>query len=412
MDLSLFATSPTNDRRFTAPYAPLTERIPIEAPCYRAQTELNHRYGQDFAMKPLPPLPHRRICERRPGSRRLDSNSRCILTRIRRVRTAEHLGDQSPSLQQRRAAMAPQLTLSLPPASREEEQRGTTRPTMIWLPDEQMWLIQDEVNQNANPYLWSYPTQRAHQYTRSEPSPERTAHFDFTPLEPFPNRAINHEEPPDEIRDQFLRLIGRQQDERLSPLFQEAIQAVPPMTDPSPSTPHFPYPTDRDWIPRNSYETEADRSRESSEFQSYHTANASLTEEPRGNSQASGGPISPEQGNIIAQNSRTSSWVEHRASGYVRLSRDHLWSPIITNASPAEEQMSVVSQISRGTAWGPWGYTATAAADDSVLEGPRSQATSERRFWADEPRSVVTQDEDTSWEVWARRIARPASAMN
>lgn len=270
VDLSLFATSPTDDRHFALPHDPPAEPVYRGVPCYRSQRERSCPLPRSFAMKPLPPLPPRRTCRRRPRGRQ-NVNSRCILMRIKRIRLDDRTGDQSPTIQQRRTANAtPQLTLSVPPPPPAREERiveraeRTQRPTMIWMPEEQMWLIQDDGDGNAPPDYWNHtppPGQHEHHYTHSEPSPDSNAHFDLSPYSP--------------VRNQFLSLMessGRHRlsdRERLNPLFQEAVQTVP-LTDISPLTPWSSSEMDPDWLSENS------------EYQSYHTAAGSLTvEEPR-----------------------------------------------------------------------------------------------------------------------------------
>lgn len=265
-DLSLFATSPTDDRRFTLPNDPPAEPIYREVPSWRSQRERSCPLPRSFAMKPLPSLPPRRLCRRRSARGRHDVNSRCILMRIKKIRLDDRTGNESPTIQQRRNAnTTPQLTLSVPPPpAREERVESAPRPTMIWMPEEQMWLIQDEGDRNAPPYHWNYvppPGQPEHRYTRSEPSPDSNAHFDLSPFSP--------------VRNQFLSLMessGRPRlsdRERLNPLFQEAVQTVP-WTDVSPLSPRPSFEMDQDWLT------------DTSEYQSYHTATVSLTvEEPQ-----------------------------------------------------------------------------------------------------------------------------------
>lgn len=266
VDLSLFATSPTDDRHFALPNDPPADR---GVPHYRSQRERSCPLPRSFVMKPLPALPPRRMCRRRPGRGRHDANSRCILMRIKRSRLDEPTGNESPTIQQRRNANAtPQLTLSVPPPPAHEERleraESVARPTMIWIEEEQMWLIQDEVDGNPPPYYWNHtsrPGQPEHRYTRSEPSPDSNAHFDLSPLSP--------------VRNQFLSLMessGRPRlsdRERLNPLFQEAVQTVP-WTDFLPLSPRSSSEMDQDWLSNTS------------EYQSYHTAAGSLAvEEPR-----------------------------------------------------------------------------------------------------------------------------------
>lgn len=276
VDLSLFATSPTDDRHFAPSNAPPTEHVYGGVPCSRSRREGSCPLPRSFAMKPLPPLPPRRTCRRRPARGRHDVNSRCILMRIKRIRLDDSPGHESPTIQQRRNTnTTPQLTLSVPPplregnldrAERAERAERTERPTMIWMPEEQMWLVQDEDDSNPPPYYWNHTfpaSQPEHRYTRSEPSPDSNAHFDLSPFSPF-----------SPVRSQFLSLMEssrhqRPSDrERLNPLFQEAVHTVP-LTDISPLSPRPSSETDQDWQSNTS------------EYQSYHTATGSFTvEEP------------------------------------------------------------------------------------------------------------------------------------
>lgn len=281
VDLSLFATSPADDRHFAVLNETTSERN------YRSQRERSCPPCWRAAMKPLPTVPTRRLCKRsaiRGG--RHDANSRCILERIKRIRVADHAGVTSPTIQQRRSATTmpplslnvpasrldartiPQVTISEPPLVTRDEQ--LSRPALVWLPDEQMWLIQSEREQDVNHYFWglhSPPNQPAIRYTRSEPSPNSNTHFDLSPLSP--------------VRSQLLTLIETSDQGRLTPLFQEAVQTVP-LTDISPgamstfvsasnvsASPSPPSP------PASNRETnEASGPDDSSEYESYHTASS------------------------------------------------------------------------------------------------------------------------------------------
>lgn len=269
VDLSLFATSPNDDRHFARPNDLPTYH---EVPVYRSHRERSHPLPRSFAMKPLPPLPPRRMCRRRPARGRHDVNSRCILMRMKRIKLDDRTGNENPTIQQRRNVITtPQLTLSVPPPPAREERLARAeraervpRTAMIWMPEEQMWLIQDDVDSNHPPYYWNYPAppdQPDHHYARSEPSPDSNAQFDLSPYSP--------------VRTQFLSLMEsssrpRLSDrERLNPLFQEAVQSVPLM-DLSRLSPEPSSEMDQDWLSS------------SSEYQSYHTASNSLTvEEPQ-----------------------------------------------------------------------------------------------------------------------------------
>lgn len=292
VDLSLFATSPADDRHF----AVLNETPPEGI--YRSQRELSCPPSRRAALKPLPAVPMGRMCKRRPTRGRHDANSRCILERIKRMRVVDYAGVPSPTIQQRRSATTtslltlsvpaprleatatPQVTLSGPlEVTRDGRNSG---PSMVWMPDEQMWLIRSEREQDINHYFWglhspSNPPGR--RYTRSEPSPDSNTHFDLSPLSP--------------VRSQFLTLIDTSDQGRLTPLFQEAVQTVP-LTDISPaampvsasnvSRPPSPLPS----RPASIREPdEASLPDESSEYQSYHTASSfrmirsSSQDEPR-----------------------------------------------------------------------------------------------------------------------------------
>ena len=272
-------------------------------------------------MKSLPPLPRRRLCRRRPQTRRTEPASPCILDRWKKTRAHCPCGEQRPTLRQRRNHTAtPMLTLSLPASGHDE--RGTRRervprPTMIWMPDEQMWLVQDPAPLNSDSHMDSYippPRYSAYRYTRSEPSPEPSALFDLPPLSPVRHQSVEAEEPPDEIRNQFLRLMRPDVDERLSSLFQEAIQSVPPMTDTSPSTPHPTDIVDQDWMHHPSHGDEEESSIETSTYDSYHTAYASPGEDTRSiRSQISPDTLSrcypgEESRSIYTQISRENPW--------------------------------------------------------------------------------------------------------
>lgn len=281
VDLSLFATSPADDRHFAVPNESPPERN------YRSQRERSYPPSRRAAMKPLPTVPTGRLCKRSAIRGRHNANSRCILERIKRIRVADHAGVTSPTIQQRRSATTtppltlnvpasrldattiPQVTVSgLPLVSRDGRPSG---PALVWMPDEQMWLIQSERDQDVNHYFWrlhSPPNQAAIRYTRSEPSLNSNTHFDLSPLSP--------------VRSQFLTLIETSDQGRLTPLFQEAVQTVP-LTDISPaamssfvsltnvsafpSPPPSPSASNRD---RN----EASWPYDSSDHESYHSASS------------------------------------------------------------------------------------------------------------------------------------------
>lgn len=361
VDLSLFATSPSDDRHFATAYISPTDRNVQDVPCYVAQRQINISQRGNYVMKPLPPLPRSRLCTRRPRARRSEPASRCILDRMKRSKTDEQGGEWKPTLQQRRiTTTTPLLTLSSPSSNLEERgerRERDPRPTMIWMPEDQMWLTQDRAGVNPNPHVWSYmppPNHADYRYTRSEPPSEPSALYDLPPLSPTHDRSMNMEESPDGIRSQFLRLMRSDEDERLSSLFQAAIQSVPPMTDPSPSSPPATYTIDEQWISHHPSLDQADSWSEMSLPESYHTARASLGEESR--------------------------------SLYSRIARNNPWSEpeddVLENLS-LEEPRSVVSQLTPEDSWRDDDYRvgfSPLSYEASWYARPRGMARSQSTF--------------------------------
>lgn len=384
VDLSLFATSPADDRHF----AVLNESPPELF--YRSPRDLSCPPSWRAALKPAPAVPMRRLCKRRAVRGRHDENSRCILERMKRMRVVDHAGVTSPTIQHRRSATnTPLLTLSVagprldatarPPANLSEPLEVTrdgshSRPSMVWMPDEEMWLVRTQ-REHVNNYFWglhsssSSSNQPARRYTRSEPSPDSNTHFDLSPLSP--------------VRSQFLSLIDTSDQGRLTPLFQEAVQTVP-LTDISPaamptsasnlSAPQFPPPSP---LASNRDPEEASWPDDSSEYQSYHTASSfrmirsSSQDEPRivfpqlawessweGSDTADGG-----EGRMIVS---TSPWQPHPDAEPEREDRRMLVSPPWAHQSvdyPPEYSMLV----SPPEAWqSPWRITPPASVDASV----------------------------------------------
>ena len=228
VDLSLFATSPTDDRHLIVNDATPTERIFRSRPRGLASLHYGHPLPQCYTMKPLPPLPPRKLCRRRGSRGRPDFTSRCILTRMKRQRIGDDNFGRGVSIQQRRTgptAATPQLTLTLPSSATYASTRVAS--AMVWMPDEQMWLTVDEMtgqrpctptNNNSNQqsaYMENTYYQRPN-YSRSEPSPGPYTYYDITPPDESP------------VLSQFRSLLAGPRDEEvLSPLFQEAIQSVP-----------------------------------------------------------------------------------------------------------------------------------------------------------------------------------------
>ncbi|KAI4177081.1 MAG: hypothetical protein LQ343_000563 [Gyalolechia ehrenbergii] len=181
-------------------------------------------------MKPLPPLPRRKYCPKRGSGRGRDFTSRCILTRMKKQRVDDGTFGQGATIQQRRSgptATAPPLILTLPPSTRQPTTRAAS--AMIWMPDEQMWLTAEQItgrnhdtnHDTTNNFdLSAYDENTFHyherpNYPRSEPSPGPYMYYDITP-------------PESPVLSQFRSLLVEPRDEeRLSPLFQEAVQTVP-----------------------------------------------------------------------------------------------------------------------------------------------------------------------------------------
>lgn len=254
VDLSLFATSPTIDPHFALP--DVLGQPHISQPDAHPLRDFSRPLPRDYSSKPLPPLPRRRIC---PTPRRCDIEPHCIFNKIKRSRINENSPTQNTNLpprdltsptrqlgfsayqentlMQRRnpTSQPPQLTLSAPQSN---SRSLSTASTMVWMPEEQMWLIAGEVQRDvisshephAAPPAYT-PADPPRNFTRSEPSPTIRFQHDLTPpmtpvqvqleglleqqrREPLP-------QPPSILRDE----------ERFSPLFQEAMNSIP-MIDP------------------------------------------------------------------------------------------------------------------------------------------------------------------------------------
>ena len=236
VDLSLFDGPPTHEHQFAV------AEIPAFHSFYEPSLQSDHGHDQvsgqrvaaSHTMKPLPPLPRRLCVGFGPDPRRPDGPSRCILQRIKRSRSdnlIERPAYQMNTLQQRRNVYpTPQLTLSAPT---QPWNRGRSASPMIWMPDEQMWLILDGDGSDIHhpvvstaPPAYDVPT---HEYARSEPSP----------------RQRDSESSP--VRTQLMTLIQRQPNsEGISPLFQEAINGVSMYEYGDPNEPPT-FQVERDW---------------------------------------------------------------------------------------------------------------------------------------------------------------------
>ena len=263
VDLSLFATSPTFDRYVDLPNVP-GQQHDFQPDAYPL-TNFSRPLPRDYSSKPLPPLPplprRRGPTPRCPTPKRGNIESHCIINKIKRARSHEQAPTQNPDLVQRRnltsptpqlgfsayqentllqrrnpTSAAPQLTLSAPQSN---SRSLSTASAMVWMPEEQMWLIASEVQRDvisshepdaAPPVYTSAYTPRC--FTRSEPSPTIRSQDDLTPpMTPVQiqlERLLEQQrreplpQPPSILRDE----------ERFSPLFQEAMNSVP-MVDPA-----------------------------------------------------------------------------------------------------------------------------------------------------------------------------------
>ncbi|KAI4101209.1 MAG: hypothetical protein LQ339_005136 [Xanthoria mediterranea] len=230
VDLSLFATSPTDDRHFVVDDASPADRIFRAHPPAMASLHYGYPLPRCYTMKPLPPLPPRKLCRRRGSGGRPDFTSRCILTRMKRQRIGDDNFGRGVTIQQRRngpTTATPQLTLTLPPSATHPSTRVAS--AMIWMPDEQMWLTADEIPSQRHPpattnnnnnqqsaYVENTFSSQRPDYPRSEPSPGPYTYYEITP----PNESP--------VLSQFRSLLTESRNEEmLSPLFQEAIQSVP-----------------------------------------------------------------------------------------------------------------------------------------------------------------------------------------
>ena len=235
VDLSLFSWAPSDDFYSHSPSIPLRQDHAQE-PALRGVREYYapprpeitayqaDSVGREEIMKPLPPLPRNRVCQQVASY--YDDGSQCILKRIRRTTSGDSNASTSALLQRRQMAVAPpQLTLSAPVTEQGPSNQGSS---MVWMPDEQMWLVISEVEPSFGntprtdyPASSTYPTPPAYTprgFASSEPSPRAPLQWDLTP-------------PQTPLQSQLQSLLHPRDEERLSPLFQEAMNSVP-LNDP------------------------------------------------------------------------------------------------------------------------------------------------------------------------------------
>ncbi len=259
VDLSLFSYSPTDDRHFALPgSSPSYEHVyegPRQPPreqqpstlCYEEMTQQTRQaqdtqqtqrhIAQQYTRKPVPTTSARRIGENTllPVSRNFVADeSECILNRMKRRKTHESPRAPSDNIQARRGvASAPALTLSVPESNPVNE---TSASSMVWMPEDQIWVIVgQDAEQERYPDLDDYPTPpaysppRSRNYCRSAPTTRVNSQWEMQitpPMSPIQTQLQSLIQPPPEERDE----------ERLSPLFQEAMNSVPMMDtlDPPP----------------------------------------------------------------------------------------------------------------------------------------------------------------------------------
>ena len=256
VDLSLFATSPTFDRHFAIPDLPGQQNNgQLDATPLR---NFSRPMPRDYSSKPLPPLPRRRCQTPRCSTpKHCNIESHCIINKIKRARSHDQPPTQNSNSLQRRnltsptpqlgfsayqensllqrrnpTSPAPQLTLSAPQSN---SRSLSTASAMVWMPEEQMWLITGEVQRDvisSHEPDTAPPAYSPRNFTRSEPSPTIRSPHDLsppmTPIQVQLERLLEQHQreplpqPPSTLRDE----------ERFSPLFQEAMNSVP-MVDPS-----------------------------------------------------------------------------------------------------------------------------------------------------------------------------------
>lgn len=249
VDLSLFAVSPTDDHQFTVPEIPAYRRrlnntsarlrhhderpndprYYDEMPLPGRERAVYRPVPQACTNKPLPPLPRKIACRRKMAMRQDNANApRCILSRIKRARTAPPITCCTSTIQQRRnSTSTPRLTLSV---SQPQQDQVTSRPAlpMVWMPDEQMWLIAQDEDLETH-------------HSSSFESPSMPNYI--------PPRSTRSESEISPVRSQFRTLMERPPEQRFSPAFQEAIHGVS-MFDYTDLDDPFPQPefdVEHDW---------------------------------------------------------------------------------------------------------------------------------------------------------------------
>ena len=218
VDLSLFSLSPADDRHFVVHDPEFNDDQ------NRQQREYSRPIQENLTNKPWTRRPQRRLCHGASIARTGDEDSPCILARIRRTVTPPTINrDRDNTLLQRRnPSSVPRLTLSVPQSSPRHRHAASA---MTWMPDEQMWLIENEVPRDVLAAQTTYPSPPAYSPPRNPPL-DRSRSVPTSRIPPLYDLTP----PLTPIQAQLQTLIQRPGEDRLSPLFQEAMNSVP-MTD-------------------------------------------------------------------------------------------------------------------------------------------------------------------------------------
>lgn len=139
VDLSLFSVSPTGDKEFPLPEMPQATSPQIRISSWEdIPPEFDPIiFHQD---KPLPPLPNEwnqsaeeQYYHPKPAKKR----SGGFLSKIKRSKSDSTHGQNQKD--KRSVTTTPKLTLSLP----QQAARTVPSSPLIWVPDQQMWLVRD-----------------------------------------------------------------------------------------------------------------------------------------------------------------------------------------------------------------------------------------------------------------------------
>lgn len=229
VDLSLFSYSPTSDHYLSLRAANSHNRdiSSTDSPSRGTHRSRGQRDAaaqtsprptrRQAVHKPLPRPPPRVICGSFSVPRERDLGTSCLFNRVKRKRKDMSSGPSNARLPQRRnVATPPRLLLTSSQLNSRNESSE-----LVWMPEEQMWLVVGEGERESGTTS-AFPREQVIQWqasalarARSEPAVTNRHSRSLIPL-PLPTqvRAQHYEE---EERDE----------ERLSPLFHEAMNSVP-----------------------------------------------------------------------------------------------------------------------------------------------------------------------------------------